>query len=49
MIIIKPTIPTVSRLWLMLPPVLDNTRVALKKTPEPITMPTTMQMAVNRP
>ena len=33
----------------MLPPVLFSTVSALKKTPEPMTIPTTMQMAVGRP
>ena len=33
----------------MLPSVFCRMVCALKKTPEPMTMPTTMQMAVNRP
>ena len=40
---------TVSRLRPISPLLLASTLVALKKMPLPMTMPTTMEMAVNRP
>ena len=46
------TAPTISQARMprgMLPPVAFSTVSALKKTPEPMTMPTTIQMAVGRP
>jgi len=49
MSIMAPTMPTVSRLRPISPLLLASTLVALKKMPLPMTMPTTMEMAVNRP
>ena len=46
---IAPTIPTVKRLLPISPPLLASTLLALKKTPLPMTIPTTIEMAVKRP
>ena len=48
-IMIAPTISHAKMPSGMLPPVSTRTASALKNTPEPITIPTTMQMAVGRP
>ena len=49
MSMMAPTMATVSRLRPISPLLLANTLVALKKMPLPMTMPTTMEIAVNRP
>lgn len=48
-IIIPPTIATTARVFPIFPFVKDKTFPALKNTPEPITMPTTIQIAVSSP
>ena len=49
MIMIAPVMAMTTTLLSMLPPVSLSTFAALMKTPEPMTMPTTMDMAVSRP
>jgi hypothetical protein len=48
-VIITPTSRTVSILAIILPLLFLNTSVALKKTPDPITIPATIQIAVGKP